>query len=329
MSVDINSSSGYNRPVRLICQECLSKGAICFVFINPYEKTNFTNGQWLKANFHTHAGTGRDTCGAYDISDVLLLYKEAGYNILAISNHDIFTNVESYQEMHDLVLLNGFEYSNDPHLLCLNCRSLITGTHQEVVHECREQGGFSVLCHPNWQNKKYWPWEDIDQLKEYTGIEIYNGVIFHLSGSGLATDTWDYLLSQGKLVWGFGNDDFHRWMHLNRAWNVIFSRSRQLKDIQDSILYGKFYVSTGLILNDFVFTDHHLIISASAKNSYDNNNLYRFIGKNGQILDEHKGDHGEYYLSGVELYIRVQIISEHGAMLWTQPIYQRALFKRP
>jgi hypothetical protein len=299
------------------------------MFINPYSVKDGSPGQWLKANFHTHAGTGPNTCGAYEIADVLALYKESGHDVLTISNHDVFTDVESYEKMHDLALLNGFEYSQDPHMLCLNCKSLITGTHQNVIRECAKQGGFVVLCHPNWQRKEYWPWKDIDQLSGYTGIEIFNGVIFKLSGTGLATDTWDYLLSQGKLVWGFGNDDFHRWMHLDRTWNVIFSKSRQHSDIQNSIRQGNFYVSTGLILNDLTFIDHHLTISASAKDSYIKDFQFIFIGQNGRILDAQWGDHGEYDLDANECYLRVQVISEHGAMLWTQPIYQEALFKKP
>ena len=299
------------------------------MYINPYENTIHAKGQWLKANFHTHAGTGKDTCGAYEIADVVALYKEAKYDVLTISNHDIYSDAEKYQIAHDIVLINGFEYSQHPHMLCINVKSLITGTHQETVKECTKQGGFVILCHPNWQKKEYWPWKDIDVLSGYSGIEIFNGVIFQLAGTGLATDTWDYLLSQGKLVWGFGNDDFHRWYDLARAWNVIYSESHQHEDVQNSILYGNFYVSTGLILNRFDFCDNLIKISAFAKDTYVRNNKYIFIGKNGQILDEQIGAQGTYHLTEDELYVRVQVISEHGAILWTQPIYQENAFKRP
>lgn len=53
--------------------------------------------------------------------------------------------------------------------------------HQEAILNCKQQGGFAVLCHPNWQRKEYWPWKDIDALFGYTGIEIYNGLISRLS----------------------------------------------------------------------------------------------------------------------------------------------------
>ncbi|HHY82763.1 MAG TPA: hypothetical protein GX505_08815, partial [Clostridiales bacterium] len=280
------------------------------MYINPYDKVNKSNGRWLRANFHTHAGTGENTCGAYEIDDVIAAYKDGGYDVLTISNHDLFTDVHEYQEKYDIVLINGFEYSTDPHMLCISNTSVIKGTHQEAVDECRKQGGFVILCHPNWQRKEYWPWKDIDLLKGYTGIEIFNSVIFRLNGTGLAADTWDYLLSQGKLVWGFGNDDFHRWYDLAKSWSMIYAE-KDHASVRESIDAGCFYVSTGLILNDFSYEDGRIHISAGSKDTYVKENTYVFIGKDGRILSRQTGEYGEYKIDDSELYVRVQVISEH------------------
>ena len=43
----------------------------------------------------------------------------------------------------------------------------------------------------------------LESLEGYLGIEIFNGVIFRLEGSGLADDVWDNVLSKGRLIWGF------------------------------------------------------------------------------------------------------------------------------
>lgn len=299
------------------------------MYVNPYSDLKKMAGQWLKGNFHTHAGTGEGTCGAYDIDDVVSLYREAGYQVLTISNHDIFTDTGEYASSHGMVMPNGFEYSRSAHMLCIGVNNTILKTHQEAIDECKRQGGFTILCHPNWQVKGYWPWKDIDELKGYTGIEINNGVIYRLNGSGLATDTWDYLLSQGKIVWGFANDDFHRWYDLARTWNMIYSPSTEQKDVRDAILRGCFYTSTGLVLKDISFTDQTLCVFASAKDSYVNTNKYRFIGKDGKILHEEENEYGEYHFTGDESYVRVHVVSEHGAMLWTQPVYKEKLFRRP
>jgi len=207
------------------------------MFVNPYENSGVDGGQWLMANFHTHAGTGKGTCGHYEIDEVIAAYKEADYDILTISNHNLFSDVQKYQEEYDMVIINGYEFSTDPHMLCIGNTDAIKGNHQDVIDECRRQGGLVVLCHPNWKRKQYWPRKDMAALKGYTGIEIFNSVIYRLNGFGLATDAWDFLLSQGKLVWGFGDDDFHRWHDLARSWNMICSK-RDRDSIMHSISRG-------------------------------------------------------------------------------------------
>jgi hypothetical protein len=295
------------------------------MYYNPYSFIG--KGEWLKGNFHTHAGTGENTCGANEIDDVVAAYKEAGYSVLTISNHDLYSNIVEYQTKHDIVLINGFEYSAEPHMLCIGTNSLVTGSHQEVINKCVKQGGIAVLCHPNWQRKEYWTWDEMFYLQGYTGIEIFNGVIFRLNGTGLSTDSWDYLLSQGKLVWGFGNDDFHRWHDLSKAWNMIYSSSRSQEDIKAACRRGCFYVSTGLVMSGFSFCDGVIRISARAKDTYIKNNTYVFIGKDGKKMDEQFSECGVYTVKGDEMYIRVQVISEHGAMLWTQPIIDSERYK--
>jgi hypothetical protein len=298
------------------------------MYYNPYGHVQ-SSGQWLKTNFHTHAGTGAGTCGAYDIDDVISLYQEAGYGALTISNHDILSKMTDYQSRYDMVLVPGFEYSQDLHMLCIGVEDMLWGKHQEVIHQCNGEKALCILAHPNWQRKEYWPWETIDALHGYTGIEIFNSLIFRLNGSGLATDTWDHLLSQGKRVWGFAHDDFHRWYDLAKAWNVIHVTERTPEGVIASVEKGAFYTSTGLILQEIDFQNNHISIRAGAKDTYIQDNLYRFIGKDGEILAEQTGSHGEYHLTGDELYVRIQVISEHGAMLWTQPLYRLDAFHAP
>ena len=295
------------------------------MFVNPYEKVIKKKGQWLRSNFHIHAGTGPDTCGAIAIDDVIAAYKEANYDVLTISNHDIFSDVQEYQKKHDIVLINGFEFSTHPHMLCIGNTSVIKGSHQEVIDECRKQGGFVILCHPNWMRKEYLPWSEAEALTGYTGIEIYNSVIFRMEGSGLATDTWDFLLSRGKLVWGFANDDFHRWHDMARSWTMIYAEKNQ-ESVRRSIDRGSTYVSTGLILREFIFENGTIKVLVSAKDTYVKDYRYIFIGENGKILKDQTGEYGEYKMEGSELYVRVQVVSEHGAMLWTQPIYDSDRF---
>lgn len=298
------------------------------MYINPYQNAVIDITSGLKANFHTHAGTGKGTCGHYEIDEVLAAYKDAGYQVLTISNHDLFSDVSDYQEKYDIILINGYEYSAEPHMLCIGGTEICTGEHQEAIDACTSQGGFTILCHPNWIRKEYWPWKDIDALKGFTGIEIYNQVVYRLNGSGLATDTWDHILSQGRLAWGFGSDDFHRWHDLGRAWNMIFSPSKSQTDIKSSIAAGSFYASTGLLLKELIFEDNRLMVHAQFRDSYIKELEYQFIGQGGALLDVQAREKGTYEFQGNENYVRVEVTGENGSRLWTQPIYKKDLFHR-
>ena len=299
------------------------------MFVNPYQNSGKTDGSWLKGNFHTHAGTGEGTCGANSLESVVVAYKDANYGVLTISNHDINTDMLEYANANGLVMFNGYEYSRDAHMLCIDCPEVCTGPHQSAIDDCRSAGGFTILCHPNWQHKEYWPWQDIDFLTGYAGIEIMNGVIFRLNGSGLATDTWDYLLSKGKRVLGFGNDDFHRWHDLAKVYNVIYTQERDKNQVKASILQGCFYVSTGLWMERMTLEEGILRVELNTKNTYVDRYVFRFIGKDGIVLKEQTGASGEYRMTGDEMYVRAEVISEHGAMLWTQPVYREEQFLNP
>lgn len=300
------------------------------MYIDPYQLIKESGAVWLKSNFHTHAGTGAGTCGENIIGTVLEMYKLAGYDVLAISNHDLLTDMAGYEKDFDIILFNSFEYSAEPHMLCINVDEAYLDEHQSVVDKTKNASGFVILCHPNWQRQGYWPLESIKKLSGYSGIEIYNSVIKRLQGSALATDTWDALLSSGILAWGFANDDFHKWFDLSRAWITILSKSRDRSDILDSIEKGSFVASTGLMLDKYVFDGSSLSLSASLPKMVQKENFrYTFIGKDGEILSEQYSEEGKYELSGDELYVRVRVAADDGSLLFTQPLYKQDAFRRP
>lgn len=156
-----------------------------------------------------------------------------------------------------------------------------------------------------------------------------NMLIFRLGGSGVATDKWDSLLSQNKLVWGFGNDDFHFWCDLGRSFNYICSQSNDYISVKKAIDCGSFYVSSGLTLDEFKFDGKTLKIRACTPRSYISTFQYRFLGKNGRILKENFGECAEYTVTDDDTYIRVEAYGEQGFTLFTQPIYKKGVFERP
>ena len=205
-------------------------------------------------------------------------------------------------------------------------RIVICYDHQKAIDECRAQGGLVVLCHPHWQHRNYWAPEALAALRGYTGIEIFNTVIFRLTGTGLATDLWDEMLSQGRLMWGFANDDFHRWFDLARCWNLVWARPGDNDDLKNALAAGRFYASTGLVLKDIGFENGTIHVAAEAPGSYDNRLCYAFYGHGGRLLSEQLDESAQYTPAAGEPYVRVQVTASHGAMMWLQPFYEASLF---
>lgn len=289
-------------------------------YVNPYE--DLTNGYWVKVNFHAHAGTGEGTCGSYTIDFVRKMYKELGYGALCISNHDLYTDSSSYDD-EEMFMVQGVEYSQDEHMLTIGVnKSFHELPHQGAIDETAKMNGFTILCHPNWIKKEYWPWKKIDKLSGFKGLEIMNMLIYRLSGSGRSTDTWDYLLKQGKLVFGFGNDDFHLPFDAGRSFTHIYVNGSGYEEMKKAVDKGRFTASTGLALESLELHGSILKVGVKfLKQTYIDTFRYCFISENGLILESY-GKTAEYKITD-ENYIRIEAIAENGAMLFTQPVYKK------
>ncbi len=293
---------------------------------NPYESLHDTGRRWIKTNFHTHAGVEvPGDCGELPLDDVVRAYAKAKYGALAISNHDRYLPRDKAYE--DISILDAVEYSAHPHMLLIGTTQYHDVPHQEAVRLALAEGAFVILCHPNWMRARYWPWEDMRKMSGYVGIEVLNPVIYTLKGSGLALDAWDHLLSHGKMVYGFGNDDFHQWRDIERAYNMIYAKSGAYEDIRAAVQEGSFYVSNGVMLQDLRVEGDRIEISASFMvESYVRAFTYRLIGSGGRLLASHTGESAAFDVPASEPYVRVEAHAENGATMLLQPFIRPEVF---
>ena len=293
------------------------------MYINPY--ADLSGGRWIKANFHTHAGTGEGTCGRWPIDFVLSLYKGLNYGAVCISNHDLYTDT-AHLDDGGMCLIQGVEYSQNEHMLTIGInKSVHELGHQDAIDETARCGGFTILCHPNWQRKEYWPHEKIDALNGYAGMEVINMLIYRLSGSGLALDTWDHVLRRGKLVYGFGDDDYHMPFDAGRGFTHIYVNGYGYGELKKSIDGGRFTASTGLQLEYLRLEDGIIKTKVTfLTETYVDNFLYKFVTESGTVA-EVNGREAAYKING-ESYIRVEAAAENGALLFTQPVWKKEFF---
>ena len=287
---------------------------------------------WLKGNLHTH--TVASKCAFYPLSEVVSCYinRMLRYDFLAITDHQIITDVAAYQGVDGLVMLNGVEYKKEEYqTLGININYFKDNdpenfmNHQEIFDDVIRQGGMNIICHPHMKREDYWPVERLFGLENYSAIEIYNqNIKMNNAGRAVATDIWDKLLSGGRRVWGIASDDFH---HCSRAGGGaihVHAREKSIPAIMEAIEMGAFYSSSGILIRDISISDNR-IISLSAASPRVSSTIFRFIGKNGKILKEEQPSGPEspasYTIKGDEGYVRAEAFREDGAMAWTQPFF--------
>lgn len=297
------------------------------MYVNPYE--NLNDAVWRKANFHTHSGTGPNTCGKHSPEEVVGLYREYQYDFLCLSNHNEFRSFHNYSD-EQITLIDGVEYTSDIHMLTIGIKeNLISLPVQEAIDRTNELGGFTILCHPNWPVKATFSPEMMLDLTGFMGIEALNAVCFRLSGSGRATDVWDALLSAGKMITGFANDDFHAMADGGRFFNLIACEEKNYESMKKAIEANAICASTGLYPVYHRLEGDTLHVKAKLPiNTYLDNYIYTFVGPNGQILSQQTGEEASYTLQG-EDYVRVEVIAEGGQILLFQPVYKEGFLVRP
>ncbi|MEJ5251229.1 MAG: CehA/McbA family metallohydrolase [Chthonomonadetes bacterium] len=269
---------------------------------------------WLKGNLHTHTALSD---GELPPEETVQACVRRGYDYVALSDHDVIAAVPE-EHFPQIIVLSGVEHSAQQHILRVNVLSTLPHdlSYQSVIDLTVQAGGLVILNHPNWgENYDHWRDSQLSTLERYHGIEIYNNVIEYLEGSAYALDRWDRLLSQGKRVWGYANEDTHRIFQIGSAWNMVNVRERSREALLEGLKTGRFYASRGVILEEIAVEDGYLRVrSANAKE-------LRLISLNGEVLERVTGSAATFSLSQARVYARVEAIGEGSARAWTQPVF--------
>jgi hypothetical protein len=280
-----------------------------FRIVSPY---THCRGTWLKGNLHGHT-TRSD--GRLEPDEYVQAYRQAGYDFVAATDHDICTPLHPAD---GILVLPGTEVTaNGPHICALGISQPIppAADRREVLHEAARRGGIAVVNHPNWQSEyTHCPQALLEAWEDYCGLEIYNAKGERQDGNALATDRWDRLLSHGRTVWGFANDDMHLLSDLGKAWNMVCAEQRKADNILEALRNGWFYASTGVVIHTISHTDVTIRIET------ENAHIIRFLTAVGREVGRFVGTNAEYTLSGSErLYIRAECYGHGTSTAWTQP----------
>jgi len=299
-------------------------------------------GEFYKGNLHTHT-TLSD--GAYDPESVVKLYRENGYDFLAITDHNKYGIFPEFNR-DDFLIIPGIELDtiyegrvhhivgiSEPETTDFSHGDIVTRefkagkTPEQLVNFLAAKGNEVIYAHPFWS---YAEPADVCAIKGMTGMEIFNYSCEKTWKSGLSEYFYDYLWRNDNRIWCFATDD----AHMKRPGSggdycggYITVRSPEFthKGILKAIRSGSFYASSADIgkkapeIRDFIVKDNIAKVSCSPCKGIhiivSRGSFKPLFGTEGSPVE-----YSEYLLPANAEFVKAVCVGFDGYTSWSQPI---------
>lgn len=299
-------------------------------FIHPYAGCT---GTWVRGNLHGHCSES-SACASVPLFTGIENHRKAGARFLALTDHDTVTDLDAARaRWPEMTFLEGFEWSRSQNILFIGetVPPLYEQSLRDALTRGRAQGLLTVICHPKpHRNRDYWTVLMILALDpQPVGIEVFNSHYsrpLHVdpAPNPLYTDTWDALLTRGRRLWGFANDDSHDPGDFGHTATYANVADLSAPAVMSAVMAGRFYGSTGLLLEEVsmeeVPMDGDEMKGDEISVRLDSDASGRFIGPVGRVLSETRGRQFSCRASG-EAYVRFEAEGPAGR-IFLQPFFR-------
>ena len=326
-----------------------------FIIENPYEEVNWEAYGRFKADLHAHTSRSDGNFSPHIIVD---RYRDLGYEILAIADHNLVTY--PWQEFSTFTASNlthrrhgegwfdqlsheeVFVYEDrDPDLMGMIAVQAnevsqhhhvgsyfndhpggVLETVEETLEAIASKEGIAVLFHPGLYDgtRENWPYHPIDWY-----IDIYQNYDHLVGTENHNLARWDSTLTRlmpERPVWGFSNDDYHRG-GMSRRWNVFLLPELTIEQVRYGMENGLSYFVHAPEGLDGPPAPEILSISVNSRRGIISIEAtgYEYIEwvSNNNVV--HTGDYIDIrHFPELAGYIRAEIYeSENGPLAGTQP----------
>lgn len=309
--------------------------------INPYEGADFQDVS--TANFHAHTKSwGGLTNGKGNSSDVWKRYDSLGHTFHAVSQYHSIDTFNREKQNYVPVYEHGYNLKKT-HQLVIGAKRIVWKDYifpqtlhnkQFILHEmAKDTGNLVVLNHPAVRSG--YDVNDLKLLHYYDHIELLNP-------SAQSISHWDTALTAGKKIFVLGNDDNHNIFNDNaigRFTTLIFGASFDSKKMIDKMKKGQSVAvwlpqihnetlankRTKLHNLRSLFSGISVVDSMLAINLTKEIAEIRVIGNHGQLkLKQRNISSLSFPFSINDPYLRVELSTEDGTILYLNPIYRDA-----
>ncbi|MFZ0322876.1 MAG: CehA/McbA family metallohydrolase [Actinomycetes bacterium] len=320
---------------------------------NPFHES----GEWLKCALHTHSTVSDGTLSPQHLA---ASYEDAGFDVLAITDHWRLTAVEPTDRLLTVPAAElGWDIAH-PRYPRQSAEFLVYGIdhvpddpggnrdnwmfNAEENWEARTfpdltagvrwadaQGAVVYVAHPYWNHLDP---EDIATQEGFVGLEVFNGSAHLEDGRGDSSVWWDTLLGRGRQVFGIGTDDQHYPLfELGTAWTMVKAAERTQHAVLDALRNGQSYFSHGPSIHDVSVDGSAVEVSCSPARSVrlqmeEEHGVSVTVGRGGRRQGQILQTDGSGLITRARLetardnprYRRVTVVDAAGNQAWSNPV---------
>ena len=284
---------------------------------------------FYKANFHCHT-TNSD--GGVSPEECVNFYKNAGYDVLSITDHRCVTSVKGLPG--GILLIPGIELdyvlpkelgSQWVHVLGIGMDESIAArwnrnaSVQEGIDQINRLGGVSVFAHPAWSLNTP---SFMSSLARLAGVEIWNTVSTlpynadRADSSSLLDTTWAY---GGSLLPVMANDDAHDYgEEAGVAATMVQAAHCTRDEIMDALRNGRFYATLGPEIYQIEKDGPKIRVKCSPAEAVIFYSNMPWADRRSVI--GHQMTEALYWVQNGERYVRIEIRDKDGRKAWSGPI---------
>ncbi len=309
------------------------------ILYNPYADVEWDTVNHYKANLHTHTD---ESDGSLSPDEVIDAYHDAGYKILALTDHDTMGGADTTwpwtdwnRDPEDLGMLavQGNEISGTDHINSFfnDYGGASYGQEEQVLQQIQSRNGMAMINHPGryfrsdtWYKELY----ETYYQQPLIGMEVHNQGDRYPSDR----DLWDRinaLVMPEVMIFGLSNDDMHQSSHLFRNYQFMLMDELTEEKLRDSLIEGSYYFcyesgGSGDVnppvprINGIEITDNGTVITIEASNININNSGHTITWKtnNGVVGTGYSFDIDD--LSSGSIFLRAELVNGSGKT-YTQP----------
>jgi hypothetical protein len=295
----------------------------------PFDKP----GRFYRGNLHTHS---TDSDGTLPPEELATLYREAGYDFLAITDHFRerygfpITDTRPYRREGFITLLGAELHAPetslgaDWHILAVGLPPDFPPRHRsergpELARRAEEAGAFVGIAHPAWYGLTP---QDAENLQGAAhAVEVYNHSCLEDNDR---SDGWylaDALLAEGHRIGAYAADDAHMREGAPDAfggWVQVRSEALEPEEILAALKAGRYYSSQGPEIHAVEVGERSVGVRCSPARGV-------FLGGRGYARARALGEgitECELPLAPfVGSHLRATVVDAAGRRAWTNPVW--------